>query len=926
ARLAHPNVLAVHEVGRWHEFVYITMELLDGGTLRGWQSAPDRRWPEIVAAYQQAARGLHAAHVAGLVHRDFKPDNVLIGSAPQGERGIGRVRVGDFGLARSAEEVGDAIVGTPGYMAPELLHDRGGSPLADQFSFGVSLFEALCGYRPYGVRDAWAAQWSDLRWPPDRLPTWLADVIVRAVELDPRARFGDLDALETALAQGLARAARRRRWLIGGGIVALTATLGVAFGSRLATPLSPSCGEAAVLRVWDEARANELGDAFARTGSPIHEQAATEVRARLDAWSSEWITQRLEACHAAQGGVQTPLVLERRNACLDRRLAELAVAVDALRIADRDTVAHAIDLVADLRPLATCTDVDRLLAAVAPPDDPVLAEEVERAHADLDRANAAAKLGRTLEARARAEEVRDRDAAARFPQLRAEASLLLGTILGQAHEYTDSELALEQAFRDALSVGDDALVADATRELVCSAAAVDGGSDRARRWVPIAESAADRVAKPEHERIDLRYCEALMHHRAGEYELADLRLREAIALADRAPPGSLVPGLLHDLRGLVLQNRAHADEARREHELAFELIAAARGPTHPAAVVARSHLGSALGKLGNPGAEVALQLVALQAAIELHGDDSAAALPRYEDLALALRRINAGTQATAYLEVGVALASARPGQQRVLAELLVHLAEARLERDEIAAAVELAQRGVAASESAWGAGHVNGAAARSALAEGLVRSGRVDEALAEHLSALALLDAKLGPASRAAGVLHLNLASELHYAGRVDREQHAAAAERAAIASGDRVLEAGVASVRATIARERGDFRGARVLQAQAVALLEGVNAVHLRKELFRLGADDMILGDPAIALQAFMRSRELAEAAGNETRVAASELAMARARWAMGDEAEALTLANAAVTRYVALSDEESLAEARAWFATPRRRGDPPS
>src|SRR5205085_3133038 len=139
----HPNVIAVHDVGEWHEHVFIAMELVDGGTLRQWLRRADRSRREILEVFRQAGRGLAAAHAAGLVHRDFKPDNVLVGSD-------GRVRVTDFGLARdlgsrSPEAAGGspplhltaagALVGTPAYMAPEQLDGKPADARSDQFAF-----------------------------------------------------------------------------------------------------------------------------------------------------------------------------------------------------------------------------------------------------------------------------------------------------------------------------------------------------------------------------------------------------------------------------------------------------------------------------------------------------------------------------------------------------------------------------------------------------------------------------------------------------------------------------------------------------------------------------------------------------------------------------------------------------------------------
>ncbi|MCA9712961.1 MAG: serine/threonine protein kinase, partial [Myxococcales bacterium] len=163
AKLTHPNVIAVHDVGTYEGRVFIAMEFVDGPTLRTWLLQGPLEWNEIVEVFVKAGRGLAAAHAVGLVHRDFKPDNVLIG------RG-GRVLVMDFGLARQASsrpaeaqptgtpppDARDmvltrtgALVGTPAYMAPEQHKGSVADPRVDQFSFCVALYEALYGERPF---------------------------------------------------------------------------------------------------------------------------------------------------------------------------------------------------------------------------------------------------------------------------------------------------------------------------------------------------------------------------------------------------------------------------------------------------------------------------------------------------------------------------------------------------------------------------------------------------------------------------------------------------------------------------------------------------------------------------------------------------------------------------------------------------------
>ncbi len=160
ARLSHPNVITVYDVGSFDGGVFIAMELVDGGTLAGWLAQP-RPWRRVVELFLRAGRGLAAAHRAGLVHRDFKPENVLVGRDEQ-------VRVTDFGVARMTDAAGDAgaatggdarvapsltrsgaLLGTPAYMAPEQMDGAGSDARADLFSFCVALWEALYGARPF---------------------------------------------------------------------------------------------------------------------------------------------------------------------------------------------------------------------------------------------------------------------------------------------------------------------------------------------------------------------------------------------------------------------------------------------------------------------------------------------------------------------------------------------------------------------------------------------------------------------------------------------------------------------------------------------------------------------------------------------------------------------------------------------------------
>ena len=219
ARLAHPNVVAVHDVGTFEGRSFVAMELVDGTTLRAWMDERPRPWREVLDMFSHAGQGLAAAHAAGLVHRDFKPENVMIGRD-------GRVRVLDFGIVGSAptdgEEVAFAaagadpdrmtveggIMGTPAYMAPEQFRSEEVDARADQFGFCVALWEALHAARPFAGDNLralthWVLTGTIEEPPPGRAaPSWLRRLLVRGLSVDKEARYPSMDALLADAAKG----------------------------------------------------------------------------------------------------------------------------------------------------------------------------------------------------------------------------------------------------------------------------------------------------------------------------------------------------------------------------------------------------------------------------------------------------------------------------------------------------------------------------------------------------------------------------------------------------------------------------------------------------------------------------------------------------------------------------------------------------
>lgn len=229
AKLSHPNIVAIHDVGTHEDRVFLAMELVDGPTVRSWLKERPRTLREILPIFLEAGRGLAAAHAASIVHRDFKAANVLIGND-------GRVRVTDFGIAHAEGEAtfagaplrasGRVIRGTPGYIAPEQFDGRS-DHRSDQFAFCVALYDALLGERPFGGTTVEEYE-KRLRAgmptaPPDarRVPSWLWRILVRGLRADPNERYPTMDRLLEDL--GRDRARQRRRIALVAGVAGLAA-------------------------------------------------------------------------------------------------------------------------------------------------------------------------------------------------------------------------------------------------------------------------------------------------------------------------------------------------------------------------------------------------------------------------------------------------------------------------------------------------------------------------------------------------------------------------------------------------------------------------------------------------------------------------------------------------------------------------------
>nr|HEX4316482.1 protein kinase [Kofleriaceae bacterium] len=234
AMVSHPNVVAVHDVGLAGDRVFIAMEFVDGETLAQWLATP-RTTAEVLATFDAAGRGLVAVHALRLVHRDFKPENVMVGPGA-------RVRVSDFGVATQA--MSTSILGTPYYMAPEQCRGETLDARADQFSFCVALYAALFGVRPFAgttIDELCAAAVARRRTPPPdpaRVPARVLAAVVRGLAPTAAERWPTMEALLAELAPPPPpRAARRWPIAAGAAVVAAGAVVAYAWPREPAAPV-----------------------------------------------------------------------------------------------------------------------------------------------------------------------------------------------------------------------------------------------------------------------------------------------------------------------------------------------------------------------------------------------------------------------------------------------------------------------------------------------------------------------------------------------------------------------------------------------------------------------------------------------------------------------------------------------------------------
>ena len=611
ARLAHPNVVTIHDVGRHGDDVYVAMERVDGPTLGTWAVA--RSIEARLAAIVAVGRGLAAVHAAGLIHRDVKPANVLVGADD-------RPRLGDFGLAAGdAETIVDggtedttltatgAVIGTPAYMAPEVLRGEPATAASDQWSFAITAWEVLIGARPFAgadvatLRKAIDAGLPSTTWRMGRASR-LSSVLRRALSPAPGDRYRSVDALVSALAS-------RRTAPVA--VLGATAVAAVAIGA-----FAVSRGGGAPARVEACEAAVAAIDPIWSAQHPARSTVAPALRDALDRYAARWRGARAAVCTAAQH--ERDALADVRAGCLATRAAGLAAVVDGLARpgAWTSAVAGLID------PDECATSPALALFAPVPPAqrEAVAALAAQIAAARARSAVAAADAVPTLRAL-----VSDADALGHRPT-QAAAQLALAEAHRRLGHYADADRAAEAAALAAAAGHDDLTAARAW--LVRVGVAGDRRDlHTAAAWLPHAAAAVERAGQP-------ALLAAQVDNNAGLLALDQGRLGDAAVALERA---------------LVTRTAIAGDDVEVARTLsALGHLARLRGELTAARDLHQRALAIDRAALGGAHLDVARDLHNLGGVLRLHGELDAAAAAYREALA-----IRAAALGPAHPEVGL---------------------------------------------------------------------------------------------------------------------------------------------------------------------------------------------------------------------------------------------------------------------------------
>ncbi len=591
AKLRHHNVVGVYDIGEHEDRIWMAMELVRGRSLRRWAAAQERSSSEVRRALVEAGTGLMAAHEAGIVHCDVKPENVMVAD---------RAYIVDFGLAHGIGTRDGSVSapnGTWPYLAPELYDGSPASFATDVYAFCVMAWEMLLGSQPWSAsneKDVLREKRDGPKLPARAgLSRALAASLRAGLSPDSAARPDTLAPIVASLKRG---PRTRRRFAVGVGLGAVALAWGLGQESRCAPPMDVS--------PFDDASTAAIRASLEEGGPADADVRWGVIQSNLDAFRDEYARQYRHACEAA------PNDFERARRCLDRRRDQLAVLVEALSAADVEGIREAPRSIAQLSSALHCERPDDISGRVAE----VFQVKLDRAEVLelLSRFEDATALASSVEADAQAAGDRPGELWARYRR---------GRLLHHRGEATEAASLLSTVHWDAEAEDLPGLASAAGLYVLWLHAAVFDDPAAALGWAPHVTAAVHRAGDDQIERASLV-------ESTGIAKLYDNRASEAyedfvtaLALRESAP-GDVELHVVSSLGnlGVALEELGRYDEAIEAQSRALEILERRLGPNHPHTARAVDNLGTARLRDGEVDVAQALFERALQARRAAFGD------------------------------------------------------------------------------------------------------------------------------------------------------------------------------------------------------------------------------------------------------------------------------------------------------------------
>jgi len=609
ARLRHPNIVAIHDVGEHEGSVWLAMEYIDGEPLSAWLEQR-HSWAEVLDVMTPVAQALLAAHDAGLVHRDIKPDNIMVGSD-------GRVHVMDLGLARALNDDSDEllassgkvddlshsfstnvtragdILGTPAYMSPEQHSGAVLDARIDIFSYSVTLWEALMGERPFAGKtieeiraNVLAGEVRPIPGDPHSrsVPGWLRRLCRYGLAVSPDHRIPSMTVLLAEIARGRSRARNRNWTLVGAGIAAIAVSTALyQYYDRAQEVAQCESESRQVFTVWNEKVGDDIRLHFLSSNASYAPETVDKTIPAIDAYANSWREHRREVCIRAN--VEDKLSrdqLDRALWCLEDRYQDFSALLTEFNRADEEVVRRAVVAVSRLSPLSTCTE-ERVLDTLPPPPprgDRASATAIRKLISQAHSMRSAGNYKEGLELAQRA--VAEARALGRQPLL-ASALALEGRLLNGLGSYEEGEAASTEAYIGASKAQAWDLAASTAISLVLNVGTRQARFEEAMLWSKFADTALSLTPDPEGVTRG-RSLESLgaLYYKMGEYAKAKSLYSQSYELRKKIlGPEHPTTASSQMLIANVFFAMGELSAARELYRELVTLREATLGPNHP---------------------------------------------------------------------------------------------------------------------------------------------------------------------------------------------------------------------------------------------------------------------------------------------------------------------------------------------------------